>query len=185
MDALTLAAQLVAKWEGYREFPYPDPASPLAQATRRLSERWGREPARQIMAGLAPLVRTLDGKPWTVGFGQTGEHIGPDSESWSRAVAQANLEGELEHLWERMAPLIRSKLTPYQAAALLSFTYNEGLSRFKGSTLRRKLNLGDFDGAAAEFKNWTRAGNAHPLGPRRDDERVMFEGFHPLLKGKG
>jgi lysozyme len=183
MDALTLAAELVAKWEGYRQYPYPDPASPLAMATRRLSQRWGREPARDVMAGLAPLVRTLDGKPWTCGYGCASPNIGPDSEPWSPSVALANLQGELEHRWERMWPWFNHKPLPHQAAACLSLAYNIGLANFRKSSVLRRYNNGDLKGAADAFAMWNKAGGQVMSGltARRDDERVMFLGFHPLL----
>jgi lysozyme len=186
MDAKTLAAELIARWEGYREFPYPDPASPLYQATRsRFGAKWGTVPARDIMAQLAPLTRTLDGKPWTVGYGCTGENIGPDTAAWSRSVALANLEGEVELRMERIRPLLNHEPKPWQMAAMTSLVYNVGLANFKKSSVLRRFNDGDLAGAADAFRMWNKAGGQvmHGLTARRDDERVMFEGFHPLLKG--
>lgn len=186
MDALTLAAELIGAWEGYREFPYPDPASPLAIATRqRFGNVWGRNPAREIMAQLAPLTRTLDGKPWTVGFGSTGENIGPDSPKWDRPLALINLTGEVETRWERIRGWFNHTPLPYQAAACLSLAYNVGLANFRKSSVLRRFNNGDLKGAADAFAMWNKAGGKVLPGlvARRDDERVMFEGFHPLLKG--
>ena len=45
-------------------------------------------------------------------------------------------------------------LTPNQAAALISFTYNEGCGAFEGSTMLTLINQGDTEGAAAEFSKW-------------------------------
>lgn len=42
----------------------------------------------------------------------------------------------------------------YQHAALLSFTYNVGLGNLKSSTLLRKLNSYDYDGACYELTKW-------------------------------
>jgi lysozyme len=199
MDALTLAAELVAKWEGFRPYPYPDPASPLAIATRRLAHRWGTEPAHDVMAGLAPLVRTLDGKPWTIGHGITGENIGPDTEPWSLPVGLANLEGEVQMRLDAVRRRAKadgvSVLRPWQEAALASFLFNVGPGRKDGkdglfmlkigrpSTLWRETMAGNFDAAAGQFKHWNKAGGQVMSGltARRDDERVMFLGFHPLL----
>ncbi len=43
-------------------------------------------------------------------------------------------------------------------AAIADFAYNLGLTRLKGSTLRRKINAGDMVGARQELKKWTRGG---------------------------
>lgn len=192
MDALTLAAELVAKWEGYRPWPYPDPESPLAVATRRLTNEWGRKPAREIMARLAPMVRSLSGKPWTVGYGQTGKHIGPDSAMWTQSVAEANLQASLEAYQAGVRRLVRRKLLPHQECALISFAYNCGLDEDEDaiaeglgdSTLLKRVNAGRFEDASREFGKWIHAGgrrNVPGLIARRDDERVMFLGLHPLL----
>jgi len=44
-------------------------------------------------------------------------------------------------------------------AALADFSYNLGLTRLKGSTLRRKVLAGDWDAAAVEIRKWTRGGS--------------------------
>lgn len=54
------------------------------------------------------------------------------------------------------------KLCPGQAgdnlAALSDFAFNLGAARLAGSTLRRKINAGDIDGARAELAKWVRGG---------------------------
>lgn len=47
---------------------------------------------------------------------------------------------------------------PYLWAALADFAFNLGVTRLAGSTLRRKVNAGDIEGAKAEFLKWVRAG---------------------------
>lgn len=42
----------------------------------------------------------------------------------------------------------------YQHAALLSFTYNVGIGNVKSSTMLRKLNSYDYDGACYELTKW-------------------------------
>jgi lysozyme len=46
------------------------------------------------------------------------------------------------------------ELQPQQIAALVSFAFNEGNGAFRGSTLLRLVNQGDFEGAAAQFPAW-------------------------------
>lgn len=43
-------------------------------------------------------------------------------------------------------------------AAIADFSYNLGVGRLKASTLRRKLNGGDYDGARRELMKWVRGG---------------------------
>jgi lysozyme len=43
-------------------------------------------------------------------------------------------------------------------AAIADFAYNLGLGRLKASTLRRRLNAGDYAGARQELRKWVRGG---------------------------
>jgi len=42
--------------------------------------------------------------------------------------------------------------------AIADFSYNLGATRLAGSTLRRKLNKGDYEGAKSELLKWVRGG---------------------------
>ncbi|MNP56642.1 Lysozyme RrrD [compost metagenome] len=66
--------------------------------------------------------------------------------------------------------------TQEQFDALVSFTYNLGINALKGSTLLRKLNSGDYEGAADEFLKWNKAGGKilSGLTRRREAERMLF-----------
>lgn len=48
--------------------------------------------------------------------------------------------------------------TPERAAALIDFTFNLGAGNLRASTLRRKVNAGDWDAVPAELMKWVRAG---------------------------
>ena len=60
--------------------------------------------------------------------------------------------------------------------ALMSFVFNLGLGSFKSSTLRKKLNASDFEGAKAEFGRWVYAGGkvVQGLVNRRKEESEFF-----------
>jgi lysozyme len=53
--------------------------------------------------------------------------------------------------------LITVSLTANQEAALIDFTYNVGAGNLQLSTLRRRVNRGDFAGAAEQFEKWVYA----------------------------
>lgn len=54
--------------------------------------------------------------------------------------------------------------SPERAAALIDFTFNLGSGNLKASTLRRKVNAGDWDSAKVELMKWVRAGGKVLLG---------------------
>lgn len=72
---------------------------------------------------------------------------------------------------------IKKPLSDGQKAAFLSFAFNVGNGAFCGSTLVRKANAGDIDGACAELSRWTYAGGKQLPGlvKRRAAERQLCE----------
>jgi len=58
-------------------------------------------------------------------------------------------------------------LQSWEFDALVSFVYNVGGTAFAKSTLLRKINSGDFDGAAKEFHRWNKAGGRTLAGLTR------------------
>ena len=67
-------------------------------------------------------------------------------------------------------------LTDNQWSALVSFVYNVGIGKFIQSTLKRKLQAGDYEGAANEFTKWVYAEGKklNGLVKRREKERSLF-----------
>lgn len=49
-------------------------------------------------------------------------------------------------------------LTQNQFDSLVSLTYNIGTATFEKSTLLKKLNAGDYQGAAEQFTVWNKGG---------------------------
>jgi lysozyme len=74
--------------------------------------------------------------------------------------------------------LVQVPVTEHQALALADLVFNIGEGAFAKSTLLKKLNAGDYEGAAAEFDRWVYAnGKKLPgLVKRRAAERKLFEG---------
>lgn len=71
---------------------------------------------------------------------------------------------------------IATKGSEAQIAALVSFAYNIGITALKGSTLLRKHNRGDYEGASQEFTKWNKAGGRVLAGlvRRRAAEKELY-----------
>jgi lysozyme len=75
---------------------------------------------------------------------------------------------------------VKVKLTQNQFDALVSLVYNIGPPNFNGSTLLRKLNAGDYAGAADQFLVWNKGRVGRKLVVisglvnRRNAERQLF-----------
>jgi lysozyme len=67
-------------------------------------------------------------------------------------------------------------ITQSQFDAMVDFCFNAGRGNFLQSTLLRKLNSGDFAGAAAQFALWVHAGGEVVAGlvRRRKAEADLF-----------
>src|SRR6185369_13027194 len=61
------------------------------------------------------------------------------------------LARDLKTAADAVAALVKVPLNENQEAALISFTFNVGVGALKKSTLLRKLNAGDYAGAAEQF----------------------------------
>jgi lysozyme len=88
------------------------------------------------------------------------------------------LKSDLERFERGVDRLISVPLKQNQFDALVSFSFNLGLGTLQRSTLRQKVNRGDFEGAADEFMKYTMAGGKvfKGLVIRRTDERNLFLG---------
>lgn len=76
--------------EGFYEFAYPDPLSPLARKYP-IAKYWGRRPGNEVLAELGE--KESLGRPWTVGYGFT--HGVTPASRISRAYADRRLEEEV------------------------------------------------------------------------------------------
>lgn len=104
--------------------------------------------------GFVPLEYTCAAGKRTIGYG----HVLQPGESWPGGMTQKQAEEILEEdIGTAEEVVIRSvevPLSPHQFDALVSFVFNVGGRAFRGSTLLRKLNGGDYAGAAEEFRCW-------------------------------
>lgn len=140
--AAAIAEGLAARWEGFSELPYLCPA----------------------------------GVP-TIGYGFThyedGRRVTLKDPPMPKPIARAIL-----------ARLVRRKYLPLVLAlcpgansaeslgVLTDFCYNLGAGNLRASTLRRKVNDGEWDEVPAQLRRWVRAGGKvlRGLVLRREDE---------------
>ncbi|MEL6398144.1 MAG: lysozyme [Cyanobacteria bacterium P01_A01_bin.70] len=116
---------------------------------------------------------------WTIGYGHTSA-AGPPTvyagQTISEAEAESILQKDLELFENGVRDLVTVPINGDQFSALVSFSFNLGLGALGGSTLLRKLNSGDYQGAANEFPRWVNAGGQPLPGlvRRRDAEQALF-----------
>lgn len=117
----------------------------------------------------------------TVGYGHTDAAGEPKfaatkGKRFTEAEASAILLRDLERYEQDVRELVKVPLNENQHGALTSFDFNLGRANLAKSTLLKKLNRGDYDGAAAEFGKWVNAGGEKLPGlvKRREAERKLF-----------
>ncbi|MCA8110270.1 lysozyme [Burkholderia cepacia] len=124
---------------------------------------------------------------WTIGYGHTGQDVYKGLTITQEKAEQLLLQdiAKASAAVNRLVTLDRAgaadtdglpDLTQDEFDALVDFTFNLGAGRLAGSTLLKKLNAGDIEGAAAEFPKWIYAGGKVLAGlvKRRDAERALF-----------
>ncbi|MDQ3777640.1 MAG: lysozyme [Actinomycetota bacterium] len=89
-----------------------------------------------------------------------------------RSLVLDVLRDDLEKRFERaVRDAIRKPLKQHQFDALVSFAFNIGAHGFRGSTAAKRLNAGDFSGAADAMLLWRKPPE---IIPRRRRERELF-----------
>jgi lysozyme len=101
-----------------------------------------------------------------------------DNRAFSKAEVDGTLSADLIRFETGVARLLPLVLTQNQVDALVSFSFNLGLGRLQGSTLRSKVLRREMEAAADEFLKFTRGGGKILPGlvKRRNDERALFLG---------
>lgn len=112
----------------------------------------------------------------TIGYGHTGADV-HDGLEIDQAKADELLADDVETTENGVDGMVEVDISDNQFDALVCFAYNVGLMALEGSTLLRKLNSEDFDGAALEFARWNKAKGKviQGLVNRRAAERTLFE----------
>lgn len=144
---LELAAALCRQFEGFRSKPYLCPA----------------------------------GVP-TIGYGSTyyadGRKVTLQDAPMSEPDARALLMYELQHTYLpgtlRQCPSLIAD--ERKCNAIVDFCYNLGIGRLQTSTLKRKINAGDWEGAREQLMLWTKGGGKVLPGlvRRREAEKALL-----------
>lgn len=155
MQVSARGLDLIAKFEGLRLKAYPDPGT--------------------------------GGDPWTIGYGTTiypNGHKVKKGDVITQEQAMEYLRYDTKKFANAVGQVVSVPINQNRFDALVSFTYNVGISAFSRSTLLRKVNAREYDAAAAEFAKWVyAAGRILPgLVYRREAERNLFR--EPLSKEK-
>ena len=122
--------------------------------------------AVQVAAALARRFEGLRLSPYlcsagvpTIGFGATYYEDGTSVTLRDLPISKERAEALLLWMVRRVYLPAVVKLCPAvdkpeRIAALIDFTFNLGVGRLKGSTLRRKVNAGDWEAVPAELRKW-------------------------------
>jgi GH24 family phage-related lysozyme (muramidase) len=119
-----------------------------------------------------------DVNAWAVGYGfRKGVTKG---QKMSKEEADIRLSKEVKPYAQAVESMVTNRdISEKQKAALTSFAYNAGIEALHTSTLLKKVNAGDIEGAAQEFAKWSNVNKTQfnaGLYKRRMQERAIFLG---------
>ena len=115
----------------------------------------------------------------TIGWGHTVRDVF-EGQVITEAEAEALLAKDLQRFESGVNGAVKVRITQSMFDALVSFSYNVGVSAMKGSTALKRLNKGDYEGAA-EALTWWNKGRVNGelvvlrgLSIRRSAEAALF-----------
>lgn len=120
----------------------------------------------------------------TIGYGQTYYTNGRKVQMGER-ITEAVARAELDELIKRdfilkMAACVKVPLNEGEFKAFVSLAYNIGAGAFCRSTLVRKLNAGDYNGACSEILRWNRSGGRVLAGL----QKRRFKEYQTCMQGE-
>jgi lysozyme len=151
---------------------------------RHQVSRAGIELIKRFEGYRARAARLPDGRH-VIGYGHT--RSARSGAEVSQADAEALLRYDLREVEAALEDLVFTPLNRNQTDALAAFAFSVGLDAFRRSNVLRRINEGDYLGAAAALESWRRAEfEGEPLVVdalirRRAAEKILFltpaEGF--------
>lgn len=115
---------------------------------------------------------------WTIGYGHT-ETAKPGMKI-TAFEAERLLKNDLAPRERAIVEMVTAPINQPIFDALVSFVYNVGVEAFRGSTARKRLNRGDYEGAAEALTWWNKATvggvlrRVDGLVNRRNAEKALF-----------
>lgn len=124
--------------------------------------------------GIRTRAYVCPGGVLTIGYGHT-RTVYPN-QLISQEKAEQLLKEDLAKFENAVNQYVKVPLNQNQFDALVSFTFNVGISAFRNSTLLRLLNNQNYYKAACQFSRWVNAGTTKLPGlvRRRKDEKSLF-----------
>ena len=116
----------------------------------------------------------------TIGIGSThyndGTAVTMDDPAITKEQAYDMLSFHLQGVEACINSHVTVSINQNQFDSLADFVYNEGSGNFASSTLLKCINNNDFNGAAAQFLVWDKAGGQELAGleRRRQAEQALF-----------
>jgi lysozyme len=92
---------------------------------------------------------------WTIGYSHTGD-VQP-GQSITAKQAEKIPRDDPAACGEQVEDQIGVPLSHCQYAALVSFVFDAGVGSLRASSLRRRLNAGDYDCVPSELAKWVKA----------------------------
>jgi lysozyme len=113
---------------------------------------------------------------WTIGYGHTKDV--KEGDSILKEDAESMLMHELQEYCNDVDIAVKVDLKQNEFDALVSWTYNLGLTNLNSSTMLKVLNEGKHNEVPAQMKRWNKASGQVKQGlvRRREAEALMFEG---------
>jgi lysozyme len=93
---------------------------------------------------------------WTCGWGSTGADVFP-GKSWTQEYADKRMAMEAAR-FAKAALLLCPAIEGDSLSAIADFAYNLGIGALRASTLRKRVNEGDYERARQELARWVRGG---------------------------
>ena len=112
---------------------------------------------------------------WTIGWGHTAGV--KEGDTCTQEQADEWLKGDVGKSEGCVNGAVTVPMTQGEFDACVSLCYNIGCTAFRNSTLVKKLNASDYDGAAAQFQVWNKQNHLELAGltRRRKAEQELFE----------
>lgn len=111
---------------------------------------------------------------WTIGWGHT-KGVKP-GDVITEAEAQRLFDEDVQWAEDAVNKLVKVGLTQNQFDALVSLTFNIGETQFRNSTALKRLNAGNYEGAAEAMTWWNKQKGKvlRGLVRRRAEEKEYF-----------